>query len=279
MRLTRRQFLILAGISAVDVILETQGYGVGAFIVSSAHRLYETYLTPASLRMSGKTLNSVYCFFDPSLRPYLKSIPIISSKAARTAYASVDQPQDKLGFIAVSPDFFSVAQESKYWDDYYSRPPYNMSPDQPVFSEDFRMQLLAHEFLHIAQAHLQIDTDLLFSRVAQWYTDEAYGRPTPGGCCIDSRIEPNWTKYVLWWNLYGHPGNPDEITDSEWKKMEYCERYARSPRGVEEFAYVGETIMVPAETARRKDRLFDLSSAIYDSYVKIIDPSILALRC
>lgn len=278
MKLARRQFLVLVGLSAIDVILETRGYGAVTLALRTASNILENDLTPVPLDAYEEIVARVCRFFDPALRSYLKSIPIATSNRAQTAYCIVDYPRDNESLIVVSPDFFNTARESKYWRDYYSKPPYDMSPGQPVFSEDFRLHLLAHEMLHIAQTKMQIEIEQFYALVEQWYWNDSFGRPTWCGRIPGEATKSNYTKFVLWWNVYGHPGNPDKEVDNAWQQMVYCERYVQSARGVEEFAYVGATLLVPMDTENRTTRLNEISDGMYNSYSGIIDPAILALR-
>ena len=267
MRLTRRGFLILVGLSALDVVLETQGYGAISLISKTASRIIGNSVKIVARDDFSDLIDRVCEFFHPDLRPYLKTVRIGTSSAARTAYShSRDENQP---LIVVSPDFFNTAAESVYWRDYYSKPPYSMEAGQPVFSEAFRLQLLTHEMMHIAQAKTRIEPGRFYKQVERWYPDESMGRPVRGGGA-------NYTKFVLWWNIYGCPGRPDVENDGDWKRMEYCERYAGSEPGVEEFAYVGETLLVPADVANRAARLRDITPDMRQYYAGVVAPDILA---
>lgn len=228
--------------------------------------------TAVSLETSDPSLESVYDGFDPALRAYLRSVPIVTSSRAQTSYSVYRG--DGAAFIALSPDFFKTAAESRYWRSTYSKPPYNLQPDEPAFGEEFRRQLLVHELVHIAQAHLKRDAAAFFADVAEWYRDETAGRPAPGG----TGTAVNRTKYILWWNVYGQAGVPDDPSDRAWQRMDYCQRYRGLPPGVEEYAYIGDTILCPADARISQARLDEISDAIAEAYRGVISPEVLALR-
>jgi hypothetical protein len=277
MRLARRQFILLAGLAAADMLLETQGCGAVSILISSVKQFWQNGLIPLPASICEKIKEPLYAFFDPSLRPYLRSITIVTSTRAQTGY-TLTKTSNHESLIVLNPDFFCAARESIHWTDCYSKPPYNMKPEQPVFDDNFLLQVIAHEMFHVIQAHINTDTEGFSREVELWYRDESSGRPTPGGNDAVGTIRSNYTKLVLWWNLYGQPGSPQIETDSEWKKTEYCMRYRHAQQGLEEFAYVGETFLVPTDTASRRNRLSDISDQMYRYYAGVIAPSILELR-
>jgi len=89
-----------------------------------------------------------------------------------------------------------------------------VSPNWQSFSPNFKRYLLAHEFLHILEAEKGVAVEQFSEEVRMWYRDTTWGTPTPDG---------NYTKYILFWNVYG--GNGEQV------QLEYRER--------EEFAYIG----------------------------------------
>ncbi len=271
-----RWHLVVLAVFLSEVLLETSGCGASSFILPGAVKVFLVCQRPVSLSALDPTLDSVYSFFDPSLQPYLRRVPIIFSRTAQTTYSFY--MGDDLAYVAVSPDFFNTARESEYWANVYSRPPYNMHPDQSIFPEDFRLSLLTHELLHIAQEHLQVDCGEFFAGVEKWYRDDSCGRPVQWRPDLDDGIKPNTTKYRLWWYLYDTPGDPESASDSGWKTMDYCDRYRDFACGIEEFAYIGHTILCPAQAKVRAERLSELSDALIDCYRGIISPDILGLR-
>ncbi len=266
--------VIAAVIVAAMVFLATQSRAASAFVVAEISEIYLKQHPPVSLNASDSRLLSIYRCFDPSLRPYLEAVPIIYSSSAQTAFSVYRR--DDVAFIALSPDFFRTARQSGYWRDIYSKPPYNLQPDQPVFSEEFRLELLSHELMHIAQAHLQLSPSEFFSEVEQWYRDESYGRPTQPA--LGDEVQGNRSKYMLSWYLYCQAGEPDQSCDCGWRCMDYNERYKHAQPGVEEFAYIGDSLVCPPAVAEKSARLAELSGGVLNAYAGILDPSILALR-
>ncbi len=263
MRLSRSPSVIIAGLLAAGMVL-AQGCTTFGLVEQR---------TRVSLAEADSALESVYDYFDPQLQPYLRSVPIVTTSRAQTSYSVYHS--DDAAYIALSTDFFKTAGESRYWQSTYSRPPYDLGPDDPVFSEDFRRELLVHELMHIAQAHLQRDPEVFLARVTVWYRDESAGRPVPES---DFAIEANRTKYILWWNLFGQAGAPTNPVDCAWQQMDYCARYRGQTSGVEEFAYIGDTILCPAGPAAREARLNEVSDEIAGAYRGVISPEVLALR-
>lgn len=265
----RSQSVIIAGLLAVGAAL---GQGCSAGSTPVAFGILEER-TPVSLAVADPSLESVYGCFDPALQPYLRSVPIVTSSRAQTSYSVYRR--DGAAFVALSVDFFKTAADSRYWRSTYSKPPYDLRPDEPVFDEEFRRELLTHELMHIAQAHLKKDAPAFLADVATWYRDDSAGRPAPAG---EGAVEANRTKYILWWNVYGQPGAPANPQDRAWQQMDYCERYQGLPGGVEEFAYIGDTILCPADADARRARLNELPEAIAGAYRGVISPEVLALR-
>jgi hypothetical protein len=276
MKLRKWLFAVVIPILIAEIILEVNGCGAIGYFSTEVVYVFLKHQKPISLNVVDQDLDSVYYFFNSTLRPYLRQVPIITSNTAQTAYTFY--ARSDVAFVAVSPDFLLNAQQSEFWLEYYSQPPYDLKPDQPAFLKEFRIELLTHELLHIAQEYLAVDTRQLFNQVEKWYRDESYGRPTQPEGGFPNRIKSNRIKYLLWWNLYGQPGDPRNESDNAWKTMDYCDRYKDVPRGVEEFAYIGAAVLWPTETDARMVRFAELSKDLIESYVGIINPAILALR-
>lgn len=188
-------------------------------------------------------LKSVLEVFDPSLRPFLISVPIILDSSAKTA-----KSYPAKGYIGVSPDWDNTVLQSKYRAIYEQR---GMKPEDPVFAHRFKTSLLIHEFLHILQVHQGVDSRLCYEAVARWYRDPRYGIPSPNGIVRTDTtkgkrpetLAVNRMKYVLWHQLYNYRRLSDVPQDESWKDMHYGKRYRSAKKGVEEFAYIGEEIL------------------------------------
>ncbi len=273
MKLLQRTCVIVAIIMIAEVFFEMNGCGASVFVATKAVQNLVTHHKPIQLKSLDPDLDSVYSYFDPSLQPYLKQVPIVISETARTSYCMYIQTDKAV--VVLSPDFFQIAQQSEYWNEVYSKPPYNLQPDQSIFSKDFKFMLLTHELLHIAQAYLGLTPKHFFVKVEKWYRDESYGRPTQPNEGLDNSINSNSIKYQLWWYLYGQPGNPGNQTDNGWGKMNYCDYYRNTDYGIEEFAYIGQAIANTTESGSRTGILSQLSEALANSYAGIINPAIL----
>ena len=196
-----------------------------------------------SRERNASVLKSVFEVFDPSLRSFLTSVPIVFDSSADTAKAYRTK-----GYIGVSPDWDKTVLQSQRREIYEQR---GMKPEDPVFMHRFKTDLLIHEFLHILQAHQGIDVSLWYEAVARWYSDPRYGIPNPSGLAHadkanDRRPAPlsiNRIKYILWHNLYNYRRLNDVPDDESWKNMHYGARYKTAKKGVEEFAYIGEEIL------------------------------------
>ena len=188
-------------------------------------------------------LKSAFEVFDPSLRSFLTSVPIILDSSANTA-----KSYPAKGYIGVSPDWDNTVLQSPFRATYEQR---GMKPEDPVFMQRFKTDLLIHEFLHILQVHQGIDGRLFYEAVARWYVDPQYGRPSPNGlvhadATKDRRpdtLSINRVKYIVWDELYNYRGLRDVPQDESWKNMQYGERYRSAKKGVEEFAYIGQEIL------------------------------------
>ena len=210
--------------------------GPGAFGVS--RRLVEASVFPSfptrslnreaasiSRERNASVLNSVFAVFDPLLRSFLTSVPIVFDSSADTAKA-----YPKKGYIGVSPDWDHSVLQSRYRAIYEQR---GMKPEDPVFMHRFKTDLLIHEFLHIIQVHAGIDGLSYYEAVARWYTDPRYGMPSPNGMAYagttqDRRPDTraiNRTKYVVWHALYNYRRLSDVPQEESWKDMHDGERY------------------------------------------------------
>ena len=198
---------------------------------------------PISRERGTSVLKNVFEVFDPSLRPFLISVPIILDSSARTAKAYPAK-----GYIGVSPDWDNTVLQSEYRAIYEQR---GMKPEDPVFTQRFKTDLLIHEFLHILQVHRGINSSSCYEAIARWYRDPRYGIPSPNGTLSADTTKKgrphtlaiNRMKYILWHQLYNNHKLSDVPQDESWKNMDYGERYRSAEKGVEEFAYIGEEIL------------------------------------
>jgi len=227
--------------------------------------------------------------FNPSLRPFLTSVPIILDSSANTAKAYPEK-----GYIGVSPDWDNTVLQSQYRTIYEQR---GMKPEDPVFTYRFKRDLLVHEYLHILQIRLGIDGSLFSEAVAKWYIDPRYGIPSPNGMVSagntsDRRLEAlaiNRMKYVLWHALYNYRRLSHFPRDESWKHMQYGERYHLAKRGMEEFAYIGQEILSSGsspencyETGQRCDkdwkgkkaRLLEVSPEVIAVFRGVFNPEL-----
>jgi hypothetical protein len=195
-----------------------------------------------SQERNATVLESVFAVFDPSLETFLASVPIMVDSSAKTAKAYRTK-----GYIGVSPDWDKTVRQSRYRKIYEQR---GMKPDDPVFSQRFKTDLLIHEFLHILQSHLGIDSRSFYDTVAQWYRNPRYGMPSSRGIVsADAKngrpdeLAINRIKYILWHELYNYRRVSNVLPDESWKNMQYGGRYWLSEKGVEEFAYIGQEIL------------------------------------
>jgi hypothetical protein len=196
-----------------------------------------------SRERNASVLENVFEVFDPSLRPFLTSVPIILDSSANTAKAYPAK-----GYIGVSPDWDNTVLQSEHGAIYEQR---GMKPEDPVFIYRFKTSLLIHEYLHILQVHRGIDSRSFYEAFARWYTDPRYGAPNPNGMVNadkskDGRphtLAGNRIKYILWYQLYNSQSLSDVLLDEGWKNMQYVGRYRSAEKGVEEFAYIGEEIL------------------------------------
>jgi hypothetical protein len=244
---------------------------------------------PISREGNAGVLKSVLEVFDPSLRSFLISVPIILDSSATTARAYPAK-----GYIGVSPDWDNTVRQSEYRVIYEQR---GMKPEDPVFIQRFKTDLLIHEFLHLLQVHQGIDSRSCYEAVARWYRDPRYGRPSANGIVRpgtmnDSRPDAlaiNRMKYILWHQLYNYRRLSDVPQDESWKNMQYGERYRSAEKGVEEFAYIGEEILANGSSSEnyiktgqwcdrdwksKKMRLLEVSPEIIALYKGIFSPEL-----
>ena len=243
---------------------------------------------PISRESNANVLKSVFEVFDPSLRSFLASVPIILDSSANTARA-----YQAKGYIGVSPDWDNTVRQSPYRAIYEQR---GMKPEDPVFMPRFKTDLLIHEFLHLLQVHQGIDSRLCYETVAGWYRDPQYGIPSPNGIVSadakDRRPDTlaiNRMKYILWHDLYNSRRLSDVPKDESWKNMRYWERYQSAEKGVEEFAYIGQEILASGSSSAhyiktgqwsnedwksKKTRLLEVSPEIIALYRGIFNPEL-----
>jgi hypothetical protein len=243
---------------------------------------------PISRERNAGVLKSVFEVFDPSLRSFLASVPIILDSSANTAKAYRAK-----GYIGVSPDWDNTVHQSRYRAIYEQR---GMKPEDPVFMERFKTDLLIHEFLHILQVHQGIDSRSCYEAVAQWYRDPRYGIPSPNGIVPADRKERrpdtlaiNRMKYIIWHQLYNYRRLSDVPPDESWKNMHYGERYRSAEKGVEEFAYIGEEILASGSSSenyiktgqwsdkdwkRKKMRLLEVSPEVIAVFRGVFNPTL-----
>jgi hypothetical protein len=238
-------------------------------------------------------LKSVFEVFDPSLRSFLTSVPIVFDSSADTAKAYRSK-----GYIGVSPDWDNTVLQSQYKAIYEQR---GMKPGDPVFMHRFKTDLLIHEFLHILQAHQKVDVRLCYEAVARWYIDPRYGIPSPNGMISadttkDRRPDTlaiNRTKYILWHELYNYRRLSDVPPDESWKNMQYGARYRWAEKGVEEFAYMGQEILSSGSSSEnyiktgqwrdkdwenKKMRLSEISPEIIAVFKGVFNPKLTPLQ-
>ena len=206
-----------------------------------------------SRERNADVLKNVLEVFDPALRPFLMSVPIIFDSSANTA-----KSYPAKGYVAVSPDWDNSVFQSDRRAIYEQR---GMRPEDPVFARRFKTDLLIHEFLHILQIQQKIDRHVCYDTIERWYKDPRYGIPSPNGRVhpdtkegIPPQLAFNRIKYVVWYQLYNYRKLSDVPHDGSWKNMHYVERYRLAKRGVEEFAYVGEAILSAGSASRSFDK-------------------------
>ena len=235
-------------------------------------------------------LKNVFDVFDPSLRSFLSSVPIVFDPSATTAKA-----YRRKGYIGVSPDWDNHVRQSKYSEIYEKR---GMRPEDPVFSDRFKTDLLIHEFLHILQVHREIDGSMFYEAVARWYPNPRYGIPSPNGMAGSDRtkdgrphtLKTNRVKYVLWHELYNNQRLREVPHDESWKDMRYSRRYRSSQKGVEEFAYIGQEILSAGSSSEhyiktgqwcdedwksKKMRLSEISPEVREFFRGIFNPKLI----
>ena len=244
---------------------------------------------PISRESNANVLKSVFEVFDPSLRSFLASVPIILDSSANTAKA-----YQAKGYIGVSPDWDNTVGQSPYRATYEQR---GMKPEDPVFMQRFKTDLLIHEFLHLLQVHQGIASRSCYEAIARWYLDPRYGIPSPNGIVPADRAKDgrpdalvtNRMKYILWHDLYNYRRVSDVPRDESWKNMQYWERYQSAEKGVEEFAYIGQEILASGSSSAhyiktgqwsnedwksKKVRLLEVSPEIIELYRGIFNPEL-----
>ncbi|MDD2541801.1 MAG: hypothetical protein PHH28_12270 [Desulfuromonadaceae bacterium] len=245
---------------------------------------------PISRERNADVLKSALEVFNPSLRSFLISVPIILDSSAETAKCYSTK-----GYIGVNPDWDNTVLQSPFRNIYAQR---GMKLEDPVYIKRFKTTLLIHEFLHILQVHQGIESRSFYEAVAQWYVDPRYGIPSPNGVVrVDTTkdrrpdtLAYNRIKYLLWHQLYNYQGLRDVPLDANWKNMQYVERYQSSKRGVEEFAYIGEEILASGSASEnyiktghwrdedwkeKKMRLLELSPEVIALFRGVFNPKVL----
>ena len=231
------------------VIMGTGSYGLSQrrvkipVFASLPTRFLNREVVSISRERNASVLKSVFEVFNPLLRYFLTSVPIVFDSSADTAKAYPTK-----GYIGVSPDWDNTVLQSKYRAIYEQR---GMKPGDPVFMHRFKTDLLIHEFLHILQVYQGIDGRLCYEAVARWYIDPRYGIPSPSGMYHDDTKKDrrpdtlviNRMKYIVWHELYNYRRLSDVPQDESWKNMQYRKRYRLAEKGVEEFAYIGQEIL------------------------------------
>lgn len=231
------------------VIAGTGSYGLSQRLVKIPvfsflpTRFLNREVVSISRERNASVLESVFEVFDPLLRSFLTSVPIVLDSSANTAKAYRSK-----GYIGVSPDWDNTVLQSQYRAIYEQR---GMKPEDPVFMHRFKTDLLIHEFLHILQVHQEIDGRLCYEAVARWYIDPRYGIPSPSGMFYadttkgrrPDTLAINRMKYIVWHELYNYRRLSDVPQDESWKNMQYGKRYRLAEKGVEEFAYIGQEIL------------------------------------
>ncbi len=244
---SRGKNLIIAGPGSYGsnqqtVVIPVSGYLPAWLIHKDAQSI--------SRERNANVLNSVFEVFDPLLRPFLASVPIVLDPSADTAKAYPAK-----GYIGVSPDWDNTVLQSRYRAIYEQR---GMKLEDAVFMPRFKTDLLIHEFLHILQVHQGVDGRLFYKAVAKWYLDSRYGTPSPSGRVLadpsqdraPDTVASNRVKYIVWHELYNYRKLSDVPQDESWKNMQYTERYRSAEKGVEEFAYIGQEILASGSSSQ-----------------------------
>jgi hypothetical protein len=276
-------FLMKKIISAVLLLLCG---GILAYLYLDESGRLQRAAAPVSGERNAQVLKRVFEVFDPSVTPFLQSVPIVLDPSANTAKAYLAQ-----GYIGVSPDWDNTVSQSKYRAIYEQR---GMKPEDPVFLYRFKTDLLIHEFLHLLQVHQGLDKGLCYEMVAQWYNDPRYGRPSPNGVVRAGRkpetLEINRIKYIVWHELYNYRKLSNVPQDDSWKTMHYGERYRSSEKGVEEFAYIGQEILASGSSSEhyiktgqwsdkdwkeKKMRLLEVSPEVLALYRGVFNPELM----
>ena len=284
--LSRDQNGVVAGPGSTGVFQRLAETPVFSFL---PRWLLDRAAVSISRERNAGVLKSAFEVFDPSLRSFLTSVPIILDSSANTA-----KSYPAKGYIGVSPDWDNTVLQSPFRATYEQR---GMKPEDPVFLQRFKTDLLIHEFLHILQVHQGIDGRLFYEAVARWYVDPRYGRPSPNGlvhadATKDRRpdtLSINRVKYILWDELYNYRGLRDVPQDESWKNMQYGERYRSAKKGVEEFAYIGQEILTDGSASEnyiktgqwcekdwesKKMRLLEVSPEIIAFFRGVFNPQL-----
>jgi len=133
-----------------------------------------------------------------------------------------------------------------------------MKPEDPVFMQSFKTDLLIHEFLHLLQVCQGIHSGSCYEAVARWYRDSRYGIPSSNGLVHadttkDTRPDTlaiNRMKYVVWHALYNYQRLCAVPQDESWKNMHYGERYRSAEKELRSSPTSGKKYS-PAEAVLR----------------------------
>jgi len=285
-RVSRDQNRVIAGPGSYGV---SQRLLENPIFSSLSTRSLNREVVSISRERNAGVLKSVLEVFDPLLRSFLTSVPIVLDSSADTAKAYPTK-----GYIGVSPDWDNAVLQSQYRAIYEQR---GMKPEDPIFIHRFKTDLLIHEFLHILKVHQGIDGRLCYEAVARWYIDPRYGIPSPSGM-VDAdttkdrrpdRLAINRMKYIVWHELYNYRRLNDVPQDESWKNMQYGERYRLAVKGVEEFAYIGQEILSSGSSSEnyiktgqwcdkdwenKKMRLLEVSPEIIALFRGVFNPAL-----
>jgi len=281
---------VIAGLDSYDISWRIVETPIFAFL---PRWFLNTAAVSISREHNASVLKSVLEVFDPSMRSFLISVPIILDPSANTA-----KSYPAKGYIGVSPDWDNTVLQSQYRAIYEQR---GMKPEDPVFMQRFKTDLLIHEFLHIIQVHRGIDSRSCYEAVARWYLDPQYGIPSSNGVIHadmtkDRRPDTlaiNRIKYIVWHELYNYRRLRDVPQDESWKNMQYGERYQSAEKGVEEFAYIGQEILASGSSSKnyiktgrwsdkdwrdKKMRLLEVSPEVISIFRGVFNPKLTQLQ-
>ncbi len=273
MGLTRRDVLkaglagavgALAGCNVSDIAKRVQRDFLEAAGLSDSDK--KPSYAPISQANNAAVLEKVYNHFDPSLQPYLKTVPILKTFVGAPKGVIAYANRGAFPYIGVRSDW-----------------------DNPDFHEGKKDPVLTHELLHIIQDHNKIDAAKFFEAFKRWYLDETYGPAKSAGGVDKGRFygRGNDMKSAMFSDLYEDTEwDGIGVDDEDRRDMAYMEKYRvlNPTPGVEEFAYLGQSI-VPYDFDPNSrwafvatDRMLELSDELFGYYNGVLNPEILALR-